>query len=292
MKKKSEKNDDGCILTLQVAGAEADVVAERLRELWNVEPVQLCRPDGEIVWIEGYFGTSVEALLAAKVAGRWRETVASSLRGYTSKDWRAYWRKHFRPMDIGETLRIVPVWEKMRSGGRRRTVRINPGLSFGTGDHFTTRFCLEMVEKVCGRKAPASFLDIGTGSGILAISAARLGVPSVKGVDFDPQCVEEAKANAGLNRLAARCEFAMMDISKEKPDGKYEVVCANLYGRLLADAAPSLVKAASRLLILSGMTETEGEVVAEACMRAGMREVVRDGDGNWCGLMFEKTRKH
>jgi ribosomal protein L11 methyltransferase len=167
-------------------------------------------------------------------------------------------------------------------------VVINPGLSFGTGDHFTTRFCLEMIDSLSLPQAPASFLDVGTGSGILAIAAARLGARRVVATDNDERALEHARANAKLNGMSKRIRWVVSDITADAlPTGGFDIVCANLYGTLLAGVAPALVRAAKKRLILSGIREQETDMVSDAFIEAGARETVRDGNGEWSGLVFE-----
>jgi ribosomal protein L11 methyltransferase len=164
---------------------------------------------------------------------------------------------------------------------------MDPGLSFGTGDHFTTRFCLELLDQLCQKIAPKSLLDVGTGSGLLAIAAARLGCPRVLAVDNDPQAIAHAKENVEMNSVDSQVELRVMDITDGFPPAPFDVVCANLYGQLIMEAAPTLAHCATRRLILSGMREAELDPVAEALILLGAREIVRDGDGQWGGLMLD-----
>ncbi len=275
------------VLTLKVRPAAAGRLADRIRRAWGLEPVELTRPGEPAAWIEVYFENDVEALLAAKVLRSNPAVLASSIRPQDERDWMKYWKRHFHSRDVGRRLRICPVWDKAgRKRPGRRTVVIQPGMSFGTGEHFTTRFCLEMVDQWCGKPGPRSFLDVGTGSGILAIAAARLGVARVVGVDNDPQALGQARENAALNRLSKRIQFEPLDITASAPRGRYDVVCANLFAPMLIQSAPALAGAARRVLIVSGIREFEADGVADAFAAHRGREVVRDGDGEWCGLVF------
>ena len=163
-------------------------------------------------------------------------------------------------------------------------------MSFGTGDHFTTRFCLEEVERACVEIKPRSMLDAGTGSGILAIAAAKLGVPKVAGFDFDPVCVTPSRAHPVLNRLPkGRIRFYQADILQtgwcRQPA---DLVCANILTSVLLTAAADLWQATKKRLILTGIREFEGDSVADAFMRLGAREIRRDGDGEWCGIVLAR----
>jgi ribosomal protein L11 methyltransferase len=131
---------------------------------------------------------------------------------------------------------------------------------------------------------------VGTGSGILAIAAARLGCPRVVGVDHDPQCMTQAAANAALNGVEAAAEWRQVDASKDAVPGPFDVVCANLFSDLLIELAPALVRSAKNRVIVSGIRETQIDSVGEAYAAQGARELVRDGDGEWGGLMLDVTR--
>jgi ribosomal protein L11 methyltransferase len=275
------------VLSLQVNPRAADSLSARIREMWMVEPVQLARPGETEVWLEVYFPTVVEAHLASRSLASAKGVLASSVRGYAPRDWRSFWKHHFKARDFGERLRVCPAWSRRPKRGRVSVI-INPGLSFGTGDHFTTRFCLEMIDSLCRPRPPATFLDVGTGSGILAIAAAHLGARRVVATDNDEQALEHARANAKLNGMSGRIRWVVSDITADAlPAGRFDIVSANLYGALLAGAAPALVRSAKKSLILSGIREQETDMVADAFIDAGARETVRDGNGEWSGLVFE-----
>lgn len=284
-----DKPSPQTVLSLQVRPGVADSLAERVRGMWMLEPVQLARPGGTEVWIEIYFPTFVEAQLASRSLASAKGVLAVSVRGYAPRDWQSFWKHHFKARDFGKCLRVCPAWSRRRKRGRINVI-INPGLSFGTGDHFTTRFCLEMIDSLSRPRPPATFLDVGTGSGILAIAAACLGARRVVATDNDAQALDHARANAKLNRMTGRIRWIVSDITADPlPAGRFEVVCANLYGALLESAAPALVRASKRYVVLSGIREQETDRVADAFIAAGAREIVRDGNGEWSGLVFEMT---
>ena len=288
MKKQSlDKPPAHTVLSLQVRPRAADALAERIRKAWKIEPVQIARPGEAAVWLDLYFPTKIEAQLASRLVKAWKDVLAVSLRDYAPRDWQSFWKHHFQMRDFGTRLRVCPAWSR-RPKQDRVNVMINPGLSFGTGDHFTTRFCLETIDSLSQPRPPASFLDVGTGSGILAIAAARLGVKRVVATDNDGQALAHARANAKLNALSRRIRWIVSDITTEPlPAGRFEVVCANLYGLLLISAASALVRATKKHLVLSGIREQETDLVADALIHLGARETVRDGNGEWSGLVFE-----
>ena len=272
-----------------MAKADAEAFSEWIREQWGVEPVSLEQPRGDRAVVKIYFGTLAEARAHRRRLPK--DFALSSVQTMECREeqWTTFWRHHFHVQDIGRRLRTVPVWEKIPDR-KRINLRIDPGLSFGTGDHFTTRFCLEELERACAELTPRSMLDAGTGSGILAIAAAKLGVPTVDAFDFDPVCVSKCAENAALNRLGkGRIRFYSGDVLKagwlKRPA---DVVCANILTHILIEAAPALWSATKQRLILTGIREFEGDSVADVFVARGAREVLRDGDGEWCGIVLDR----
>ena len=129
--------------------------------------------------------------------------------GVEQEDWQNAWKKYYHAMDIGERLAIVPGWEDYRTD--RIRIVMDPGMAFGTGTHETTSLCLETLDSLV--KGGERVLDIGTGSGILAIAALKLGADSAEGVDIDPMCVRTAGENAARNGVADRFKVLVGDLS-------------------------------------------------------------------------------
>lgn len=279
------------VVTLETTSVHVARLAARIRRGWRVEPVEWTHPGSLCVWLECYFISPRAAGLAVRAARHWLGVRAAGRRVVRPADWQAAWRRQFHCRAIGTRLEICPVWERHAARRVRRRIRVlvNPGMSFGTGDHFTTRFCLEQLDSLCAAHAPRSLLDLGAGSGILAVAAARLGVRRVIGVDNDPEAVGQAQANARLNRVGRRAQFRAGDVTMEWPRGRFEIVCANLFAGLLQQVADPLTRSAARWLILSGVREAEADDVADTYRARGWREGVRDGDGEWCGLTFRRS---
>ena len=279
-------------MELVIAKEDAESFCDWVREKWAREPISLERPGGDRTVVQIYFETEAEAEIHRRKLPREFALLSVQTLECREEDWTTFWRHHFHVQDIGRRLRTVPVWETPPDR-RRINLRIDPGLSFGTGDHFTTRFCLEELERACADLNPRSMLDAGTGSGILAIAAAKLGVARVEAFDFDPVCVEKCAENAALNRLGkGRIRFYLGDVLKggwlKRPA---DVVCANILTHVLIEAAPVLWRATKRRLILTGIREFEGDSVAETFVARGAREVLRDGDGEWCGIVLDRPRR-
>jgi len=245
-----------------------------------------------MTWLEVYFAQDAEAQICARVLEQAFPGVIWAVRSCEEKDWQTFWRTHFKRRQIGASLELIPVWEKdHHAAAGRHAILIDPGLSFGTGDHFTTRFCLEMMDELFAENVPDSMLDVGTGSGILSIAAAKLGCPGIYAVDHDEYSLTQAAENIKLNQVAARVELAPCDITKAPPRGQYPFVCANIYGNLLIKVAHHLVKNCRGYLILSGILQQEEEQVAQAFLAQGGREIIRDGGGEWTGLVFDFSKR-
>jgi len=300
---KTENPTGGAILTLATTQNEAEAIGDWIAENLEKTVVELKKPGGVDVMLEVYFDNTLEAEIAARALESFPIS-GKFVREYAAEEWTESWKKHFKPMDIGERLRVCPPWlaksevrgqesavSECRVGSTSRKddlieIVINPGLSFGTGNHFTTRFCLEQLDRFVPGSGAKTMLDIGTGSGILAIAAIRLGAESALGVDFDELCVEQSILNAEANGVAEQTEFRQHDITNGWPDEKYDIVCANIYASLLIDNASTLLSVSGNYLLLTGIREVELDGVADTFVRLGGREIVRDCDGEWSGLVI------
>lgn len=278
------------VLTIELPQEHAEALQEWIRDRCGLEPVELERAGARGRWIEVYFP---DAASAREVSIRVKEAFpvrATAIRTLEARDWQNFWRHHFMRRKIGKSLLIVPDWEENGDTEGRAVIRLEPGLSFGTGDNFTTRFCLEMIDEQFSKRVPESFLDVGAGSGILSIAAAKLGCPRVMAVENDDMAMASARGNLERNGVVDRICMQSHDILSGWDGGKYEFVCANIISGVLTRAAPALVKTATRLLVLSGILEGECDGVAETYHQLGAREIIRDGDGQWCGLVFDLSR--
>ncbi len=278
------------ILTLEISTDLAEALAERIDTEWNLPVIQLERPNHNRAWLEMYFNQPGEAEIARAVMAAWPEVHATGLRQESPRDWQRFWRHHFHAVNIGERLRIVPVWtpEAAETHPPRSVIWLDPGLSFGTGDHFTTRFCLERLDQWVEAAPAPTMLDVGTGSAILAIAARRLGASHCTGLDHDATALEQARENVRLNGLDGQIDLRVADILETPLEGSFDLVCANVYTTILLDIAPALVRCTAGKLALSGIRDPDLERVAAVYSGYGMKEIFRDGDGEWGGLAFEK----
>jgi ribosomal protein L11 methyltransferase len=200
-------------------------------------------------------------------------------------DWAEAWKKHFPVLRVGRRLVIRPTWRRHRSAGDEVVIKLDPGMAFGTGLHPTTRLCLVALERVAdGRGIRSRTLDVGCGSGILAIAAALLGAGRVTAIDTDPIAIESTLANAARNALGDR--IAVRRESVPTGDPAYEVVLANLVASILVDLAPALAGevAPGGTLIASGIFADREAEVRTAFEAAGLILSGRDVEGDWVAL--------
>ena len=213
----------------------------------------------------------------ARIRGFGLDTGAAKIRIVQVKreDWAESWKRHFHPLEIGKKLLVKPSWSKKCPAKNQAVVILDPGLSFGTGQHPTTAFCLRQIAAAAparprgdgGVAATKSFLDIGTGSGILAIAAVKLGYAPVHAFDFDPESVRVAAENLRKNRVANRVKLRRGDVTRLplKPARQFDLVCANLISNLLIAERRRIVNwvRPGGTLVLAGILAAEfGEVAA------------------------------
>ena len=201
------------------------------------------------------------------------------------EDWAESWKRHFHPQEIGGALLVKPSWSKKRPRKNQAVVILDPGLSFGTGQHPTTSFCLNEIVRCRNNGIRQTFLDIGTGSGILAIAAAKLGYAPVRAFDFDPEAVRVARENTRENRVDARLKPTRGDVTKLplKPARQYNVVCANLISNLLIAERRRIANRLKRngTLVLAGILAAEFSEVERTFAGVGLKLVASGVENEW-----------
>ena len=222
------------------------------------------------------------------------------------RDWLAEWKKSWQPVQVGRFI-IAPPWLSeppavaggpsdsiglrdpvaTAPGSDTILIRINPGMAFGTGTHETTRLCLKAIQK---HYRGGSFLDVGTGTGILAIAAARMGQqpdrpegpPSIIACDTDADAITIAKENAALNGVAGRIDFRVGSVNDDTKS--VDVVCANLTAPVIIELLPALIGATCGRLILSGILDSQIEMVRTSLLELGVVDFEVDQDGEWVSI--------
>lgn len=199
--------------------------------------------------------------------------------------WSTMWMTRFEPFTVGRFL-IVPPWNHDYRAGRIRLV-IQPGQGFGTGHHGSTYGVLRLIDDLCQKRPFARALDVGTGSGILAIAMRLLGVDAVTAIDIDPVALENAQENAGLNHVTGQVRFSLVPITSLRRH--FDLITANILSSTLIEMAPRLIHrvAPEGRLILAGILTREADQVI-AAYRPAMRCIGRRSDRGWTALVLAR----
>ena len=273
-------------LSIKVRSQHTQIVYDWLEETFSISPVETSYPQSTIIQLDTYFDTLLHAEIAFQVLPNSLPILHAETTELRAEEWTTFWQHHFKIEEIGRHLRIVPYWEEPPNDHRKNLI-INPRLSFGTGGHFTTRFCLEQLEIALQQKQPQSFLDAGSGSGILSIAAHKLGIKHIYAFDLDPIATEQAQANASINQISLPFQTANL-LDDDLHLSQADLICANILTGILLQAAQKLLQIANQRLILSGIREIEADAVVETFIQYGAKEVLRHGDGEWCGIALDK----
>lgn len=198
-------------------------------------------------------------------------------------DWETAWQKNWHAMPVGQHLCVRPSFceplESKQGAGDYIDIVLDPGMAFGTGQHPTTKLCLEAIERLCNESIPESVLDMGAGSGLLAIVAGKLGAKGIVAVDNDPISVEASKVNANINDVTLE---SLLD--NTPPDQKFDLVVANILAGPLIEMAPKLSACVGGHLILSGLLREQVESVSQAYINAGMQVIRSDAMEEWAAV--------
>ncbi len=213
-----------------------------------------------------------------------------TLSGMQEEDWADSWKQYYKPVRIGKRLIVVPSWQEYEAEPDDIVLLMDPGMAFGTGTHETTRLCSGLLEDYL--KKGSYTLDIGTGSGILAICASLLGAGQVKAYDIDPVAIRVARENCEENgckniELGISDLLAGVDIS----GGGYDFVCANIVADIILRMSGDIVRylKPSGLLAVSGIIEPQAETVKAALEAGGLTHVLTRTENDWNAMLF--TRK-
>ena len=199
------------------------------------------------------------------------------------QDWLAEWKKDWQPVQVGECFIVAPPWSEINDAKGRIVIRIEPGMAFGTGTHETTRLCLAAIEKYF---RGGSFLDVGTGTGVLAIAAAKLFPQSrVEACDTDVEAIAIARENARLNGVGEIIKFFVGSVA-ETSVSSADVVCANLTANVIIELLPSLLAVTCGRLILCGILVEQTDLVQSRMHELGASATCETiTDGEWAAMI-------
>ena len=210
--------------------------------------------------------------------------------GIREEDWANSWKKYYKPTKIGKNIVIVPTWEPYEPGKGEKVILMEPGMAFGTGTHETTRLVIRLLETYT--KPGSYMLDVGTGSGILAICGSRLGVAKCKAYDIDPTAVRVAEENVRINGLS-NIECGQSDLLKQVDlsEGPYDLITANIVADIIIRMTPDIGNYLKEdgVLLLSGIIDERAVDVTSALKRHGLKVVETARDNGWTALAVQKA---
>jgi ribosomal protein L11 methyltransferase len=196
------------------------------------------------------------------------------------RDWLEEWKKNWQPVEIGRII-IAPPWSNIGDAHDRCVIRIEPGMAFGTGTHETTRLCLAAMQSYY---EGGSFLDVGTGTGILAIAAAACAPGAhVEACDTDAETIEIARENAAANGVADHVHFRVGSVEEETSSADF--ICANLTADAITELLPRLVALSCGRLVLSGILETQSQTIIDRLAQFAITDVEIARDGEWVAII-------
>ena len=284
--------------------AEAIEYAFNSLEALGTEINHLRKKNSETVTVVGYFNELPDderfqdELHYALSAYGFSDEVATQVerKEIENTDWLAEWKKHWKPSDVGAFV-IAPPWSDVDDSDKM-LIRIEPNMAFGTGTHETTQLCLRAIEKYY--EPGDSFLDVGTGTGILAIAAAKLNLKSqtadvglksqisdlkLSGCDTDADSVGLAKENAELNGVSELIEFREGSISEATPP--FDFVCANLTLDVIEPLLPLLLKKSKKILLMSGILVDQRPEIVRALADCRVSDPEMNEAGEWLSVVIE-----
>lgn len=247
--------------------------------------VTQCPPEME----GAVLGELHEAVGGLRAAGVPVDPMRIGRREADEEEWRDVWKQYFRALRVGRTFLIRPSWDVVPAQPGDRIIDIDPGRAFGTGGHASTRLVIALAEEV-GARPVRRFLDLGCGSGILSIAAARLW-PAARGVaaDVDPEAVATTDENLARNGITT-IETVVGDLGRVSGAGPFDLVLANIEASVLRPLAPELAQATAPggAAILSGLLEGDLESVIAAYRAAGLELAAHSGEDEWGALRLER----
>ncbi len=291
-------------LSITVPQEAAETVASFLAELGSTGVVEgirdLREPVSVTTEVQGFFPENTARTDLQVALGQYLQNLEDLFPGVeasvpqfsvvNNEAWHDRWREHFPPITVGKRFLLLPPWESPPSPNDRLTITIDPSLAFGTGHHATTQGCLEAIELLHNQNGPPPIaLDLGTGSGILAIALALLGALQVWATDIDPIAIEEARKNCTVNGVLSGIHLS--ELPPEQLPMPFVLVVANLFSTTLVTLEPTLTSVVAPLghAILSGIQLDQEQDVLAAYCPSTWRLITRFPREEWVTLLLQRT---
>lgn len=239
---------------------------------------------GEVI-VVGWFATEDDARAAEAMVQETFAGARTAIEPVVQQDWSTSWRQHIRAVQVGR-LWVGPPWDADQAPAGLEKLVIEPKMAFGTGDHPTTSLCLAAVDAFMAAHPGASVLDVGTGTGVLAIAAKRLGAGRTVGTDNDPVCIELSDENAEVNATPG---IAFSEDTLDQVDGVFDLVLANILANTLIELAPLIVPKVGKKLVLAGVLAHQAEEVTAAFVELGLVAEPLARQDEWVRLDFVRA---
>lgn len=279
-------------LNFLLSSVNSDLLLETIPEEWQSKLIIEEKP-GDSVFLKIYCDNKIQARTLEKKLRRIFPVKKIHSKKLPFSQWGQRWKKGLKAIKISSKLVICPSWIKYRKRGAEKVIRVDPGMAFGTGHHATTRMCLEWLEPRA--KSWKKICDAGCGSGILAISAVKLGTKKAVGIDIDKEAVEAAEENGRLNGVAKKIRWVTEDISKKKISLKFDCVLANLTAHDIERNWPHIVNLVKNngTLMLAGIEASQTHWF-DAWLLKKKDFLIADKktEGDWRGYFLERISKN
>ena len=244
--------------------------------------------------VRAFFSADDDAQLARAEQALWHLAQLRSMsdpatRELAEEDWAEAWKKHYTILHIGKALVIKPSWLEYTPRADEIIVELDPGMAFGTGLHPTTRLCMVALEERA--RAGMKMIDVGTGSGILAITAAKLGVRNILALDLDPVAVEATARNVAINHAEDIVRVACGSIDAGIHCNLFDLACINILAEVICELAPAVASAlrSGGSVIASGILDYKAATVVDALRAVGIETVEKKQEEDWVTLVGKKN---
>ncbi|MBZ2175740.1 50S ribosomal protein L11 methyltransferase [Schnuerera sp. xch1] len=275
-----------------------DILAfQQSEEDWDFIDPELIKQDYEGVIIKAYFPENENLLDKIELVKDNIERIPYKENGKSlgqvtvsevyEKDWAEAWKKYYKPIKIGEKIVVKPAWEGYEQKGNEIVIELDPGMAFGTGTHETTTLCIEALERYV--KEDSIVYDIGCGSGILSIIAAKLGAKDIVAVDLDDLCIKASNENIRLNKVEDRVKVRKGDLF-DNISGKADIIVSNIIAEVIMDMAEDIKKYLTDhgIFIASGIIDEKTERVKERLIHCGFKILEIKVMNNWVLIVATK----